>query len=196
MKRIIMKHLGPTLISATLALGALTSTTLADSMNTWKPKWTETGELVLLEGYRKWIYLGPPLTPNGLNDGAAGFPEYHNVYIHPEVFEIYERTKESPDGTILLKELQLSQEAQEEDGSRYEVSGRGFFPGEFNGIDIAVKDSTRFSESQNWGYFNFGHHAPPYAETAAAAPESACAQCHIDNADEDMVLTRFYKILN
>ena len=196
MKRINMKHLGATLISATLALGALTSTTLADSMNTWKPKWTETGELVLLEGYRKWIYLGSPLTPNGLNDGAAGFPEYHNVYIHPEVFEIYERTKESPDGTILLKELQLSQEAQEEDGSRYEVSGRGFFPGEFNGIDIAVKDSTRFSESQNWGYFNFGHHAPPYAETAAAAPKSACAQCHIDNADEDMVLTRFYKILN
>lgn len=196
MKRIIMKHLGATLISATLALGALTSTTLADSMNTWKPKWTETGELVLLEGYRKWIYLGSPLTPNGLNDGAAGFPEYHNVYIHPEVFEIYERTKESPDGTILLKELQLSQEAQEEDGSRYEVSGRGFFPGEFNGIDITVKDSTRFSESQNWGYFNFGHHAPPYAETAAAAPKSACAQCHIDNADEDMVLTRFYKILN
>lgn len=46
MKRISMKHLGATLISATLALGALTTTTLADSMNTWKPKWTETGELV------------------------------------------------------------------------------------------------------------------------------------------------------
>ena len=196
MKRISMKHLGATLISATLAVGALTSTTLADSMNSWKPKWPEKGELVLPKGYRKWIYLGSPLTPNGLNDGAAGFPEYHNVYIHPEVFEIYERTKEFPEGTILLKELQLSQEAQEEDGSRYEVSGRGFFSGEFNGIDIAVKDSTRFSESQNWGYFNFGHHAPPYAETAAAAPKSACAQCHIDNAYEDMVFTRFYKILN
>lgn len=140
--------------------------------------------------------MGSPLTPNGLNDGAAGFPEYHNVYIHLEVFEIYERTKTFPEGTILLKELQLSQEAQEEDGSRYEVSGRGFFPGEFNGIDIAVKDSTRFSESQNWGYFNFGHHAQLYAETAAAAPKSACAQCHFDNADEDMVFTRFYKILN
>lgn len=196
MKRFNINHLGAALISASFAFGALTTTAIAEGMASWKPSWTETGELVLPEGYRKWVYLGSPLTPNALNNGAAGFPEYHNVYIHPEVFEIYEQTNEFPEGTILLKELQLSQEAQEEDGSRNEVSGRGFFPGEFNGIDIAVKDSTRFAESQNWGYFNFGHHAPPYAETAAAAPISACAQCHIDDADKDMVFTRFYQILN
>ena len=73
-------------------------------------------------------------------------------------------------------------------------TGRGmrYFPGPVNGMDVAVKDSSRFSESQNWGYFNFGHHAPPYAKTAAAAPVEQCAQCHIDNASEDMVYVNFY----
>lgn len=164
----------------------------AQQTDDWKPKWTTDGKLELPTGYREWVYLGSPLTPNALNGGSAGFPEYHNVYVQPQAFKHYKEKGEFPEGTILLKELQLTVPGDHEDGSRDEVSGRGYFPGEFNGIDIAVKDSTRFKESKNWGYFNFGHHAPPYAETAAAAPVSACAQCHIDNADEDMVFTRFY----
>ena len=35
-----------------------------------------------------------------------GFPEYHNVYIEPGSYEIYKKTGEFPDGTILFKELQ------------------------------------------------------------------------------------------
>jgi hypothetical protein len=182
-------------VSAALVLGQISSKAIAQEAAGWKPVWTESGQLVLPKGYREWVYLGSPLTPNALNGGAAGFPEYHNVYVHPAAYEIYKETKVFPEGTILLKELQLTLEAEEADGSRAEVSGQGYFPGPFNGIDIAVKDSTRFSESENWGYFNFGHHAPPYAETAAAAPVEACASCHIANADEDMVFTRFYQIL-
>ena len=58
-----------------------------------------------------------------------------------------------------------------------------------------MKDSKKFASSKNWGFFNFGHHAPPYAASAAAAPTENCAQCHIDSADEDMVFSRFYAIL-
>ena len=191
----VKKFLAQASAVAAFAMALSFSPVQADAQD-WKPKWTDSGELILPEGYRKWVFLGSPLTPNGLNGGAAGFPEYHNVYVHPDVFAIYEATGEFPEGTILLKELQLTIEGQEDDGSRTEVSGRGFFPGEFNGIDISVKDSKRFADTNNWGFFNFGHHAPPYAATAAAAPAEACAQCHIDNADEDMVFSRFYRILN
>lgn len=160
-----------------------------------KPQWTDSGELLQPTGFRQWVYLGSPLTPNALNDGAAGFPEYHNVYVQPSAFKAYRETGKWPEGTIMLKELQLvdKQGGDEPDGSRYEVSGRGYFPGPVNGIDIAVKDSSRFGDTKNWGYFNFGHHAPPYAKTAMAAPKEACAQCHIDNAGEDMVFDKFYK---
>lgn len=181
---------------AAVGLTQMGTPVVAQMSEGWKPVWTEDGQLVLPTGYREWVYLGSPLTPNALNDGAAGFPEYHNVYVHPSVYQIYKETKVFPEGTILLKELQLTLEAEEADGSRFEVSGQGYFPGAFNGIDIAVKDSSRFAESQNWGYFNFGHHAPPYAETAAAAPIEACAACHIASADEDMVFTRFYRLLD
>lgn len=97
----------------------------------------------------------------------------------------------------MAKELQLTdiegKDGVQEDGSRYEPSGRGYFPGKVNGMDVAVKDSTRFSESKNWGYFNFGHHAEPYAASAKAAPIAACAGCHIANASEDMVYMDIYR---
>lgn len=157
----------------------------------WGPKWTAQGELVLPADYHTWVFLGAPLTPNALNDGQAGFPEYHNVYIHPEAYRLYRKTGQFPEGTILLKELQLTIEGTHADGSRNEASGRGFFPGRPNGIDISVKDSRRFADTQGWGFFNFGHHAPPYAKTAAVAPTEACAACHIANA-EDMVFKKFY----
>jgi len=50
-----------------------------------------------------------------------------------------------PEGTVLLKELQLTMPGTHSDGSRVESSGRGYFPAARNGIDISVKDSKRFN---------------------------------------------------
>lgn len=157
----------------------------------WGPKWTTAGELELPENFRVWVFLGAPLTPNALNDGQAGFPEYHNVYVQHEAYRAYRNTGQFPEGTILVKELQLTLPGTSADGSRVEASGRGYFPGTRNGIDISVKDSKRFADTNGWGFFNFGHHAPPYAQTAAAQPKDACAGCHMANAT-DMVFTKFY----
>ncbi|MCB1875397.1 MAG: cytochrome P460 family protein [Chromatiales bacterium] len=184
------------LVAATVFGGGVIRDAHAGSMSSWGPKWTGNGELELPAGYHTWVFLGSPLTPHALNDGKAGFPEYHNVYIHPEAFKLYRKTGQFPEGTILLKELQLTMPGTHDDGSRVEASGRGYFPAARNGIDIAVKDGKRFKETNGWGFFNFGHHAPPYAKTAAAAPKDACAGCHIANAD-NMVFTKFYSpILN
>ncbi len=156
---------------------------------------SDTNETSIPEGFRKWVFIGAPLTPNGLNDGAAGFPEFHHVYIEPGAFAEYLRTGEFPEGTTIVKELVLLKEGHHEDGSRNEASGRGFYADSFAGIDMMVKDTARFAETDGWGFFNFGHHAPPYAETAAAAPAEACAGCHTAAATYDMVFTEFYPIL-
>ncbi len=177
-----------------IAIGAavgISESLFAESSKDWKPRWNMNGELILPQGYHQWVFLGSPLTPHALNGGNAPFPEYHNVYVQPEAFAAYRKTGDWPEGTILLKELQLTTPAQHPDGSSVEVSGRGFFPGARNGIDISVKDSKRFADTNDWGFFNFGHHAPPYAETAAVAPKEACASCHIANAT-DMVFSKFY----
>jgi hypothetical protein len=164
----------------------------AQSAQDWGPTWTADGKLALPKGFHEWVFLGSPLTPHALNGGNAPFPEYHNVYVQPQAYRAYRKTGEWPEGTIMLKELQLTRTGTNPDGSSIEVSGRGYFPGATNGIDISVKDSKRFKDSNGWGFFNFGHHAPPYAEAAAPQPVEACAGCHIANAD-NMVFSKFYK---
>jgi hypothetical protein len=159
------------------------------------PEYTPSGELVLPKGYRDWVYVGSPLTPNALNDGHANFPEYHNVYIEPGSFAIYRKTGVFPEGTIFYKELQLSLPAENPDGSRTEPSGRGYFPGALNGADVTVKDSKRFADSHGWGYFNFNHHEPK-APTAKVRPKAECAYCHIASAKRDDVWTQFYRVLD
>src|ERR1700757_1779729 len=113
------------------------------------------GTMQLPTGFRKWVFVGAPLTPNGLNDGKAGFPEYHNVYIEEKNVDAYLKTGEFPEGTVIVKELNRVLDPTFPDSSRTEPSGRGYFPGRFNGIDITVKDSKRFANTNNWGFFTF-----------------------------------------
>ena len=42
------------------------------------------GQLERPTGFREWVYVGAPVTPNDLNNGKAAFPEFHNVYMDPE----------------------------------------------------------------------------------------------------------------
>ncbi|MEB6587988.1 MULTISPECIES: cytochrome P460 family protein [Pseudomonas] len=158
------------------------------------PKFNDKGQLIQPKDFRQWVFIGAPLTPNGLNNGKAGFPEFHNVYVEPAAFEHYRKTGVWPEGTMMVKELHLTEKGQLSDGSRVEPSGRGYFPGGGpSGLDVSVKDSKRFAKTKNWGFFNFGHHAPPFAAVSTEAPKEACAGCHIDNAQEDMVYVQFYK---
>lgn len=153
------------------------------------------GELELPEGFREWVFIGAPLTPHGLNSGKAGFPEYHHVYVNPDAYAVYKRTGEFPDGTVIAKELVLLQKGDYKDGSKNAPSGRGFFAGELQGMDVMVKDSKRYQDTNDWGFFNFGHQAPPYLSAARAAPENNCAGCHTANAGKGMVFKNFYPIL-
>jgi hypothetical protein len=159
------------------------------------PEFNAAGELLLPKNFHAWVYVGSPLTPDALNNGKANFPEYHNVYIEPGSFEIYEKTGSFPEGTIMFKELQRLLPSDSPDGSRVEASGRGYFPGAFNGADVAVKDSKRFPESNGWGFFNFNH-SEPKAPTAKLLPKEKCAACHESGAKKDMVWTQFYRLLD
>jgi hypothetical protein len=63
------------------------------------------GKLKLPTGYRRWIFVGAPLTPNALNNGKAGFPEYHHVYVEEKNVDAYLKTGSFPEGTVIVKEL-------------------------------------------------------------------------------------------
>ena len=141
--------MGSATIAAAVFAQAPTSGS-APSGARYLPQYNASGDMILPPNsmWREWVFVGSPLTPNALNDGHANFPEYHNVYIEPGSFEIYEKTNVFPEGTIMFKELQLTKKPGENpDGSRTKPSGQGYFPGAFNGADVTVKDSKRFAAS-------------------------------------------------
>lgn len=153
-----------------------------------KPAFNAQGELVRPEGYRAWIYVGTPVTPNDLNPPEAAFPEFHNVYIHPADYAHWQQTGEFPDGTVLVKELVTV-------GSKQATSGNGYFMGEFRGLETTIKDPQRFPEEPgNWAYFSFGHEYP-LAATSAAQPTASCNLCHQGSAADDWVFTQYYPVL-
>ena len=159
------------------------------------PQFNSEGKLLLPTGYRKWTFIGAPLTPNGLNGGKAGFPEYHNVYVQEKNLEAYQRNGVFPEGTVIVKELVLLRKSTYPDGSADSPSGRGFGEGEFNGMDVSVKDNKRFAKTNGWGFFNFGHHALPYESVSKESPASECAGCHQGAAKTDMTWVDFYPVL-
>src|ERR1700744_6794624 len=89
------------------------------------PTFTKDGELVLPSGFRKWVFIGGPITPNKLNNGEAQFPEFHTVYIQLDNFRYYQKNGKFPEGTVLVKELTLAQTGPHPDGSLDSASGRG-----------------------------------------------------------------------
>jgi hypothetical protein len=128
------------------------------------------------------------LTPNDLNGGEAPFPEFHAVYIDPKSFAHFKKTGEFRDGTVLVKELVGV-------GTKEAPSGKGYFMGDFNGMDVSIKDSKRFKdEPGNWGYFTFGH-KPPLRREAVMNNAAACNACHQNNATLDWVFTKYYPVL-
>ena len=160
-------------------------------------KFTADGKVVRPEPslYRKWVYVGTPLTPNDMNDGEASFPEFHAVYMDPISYASFEKTGVYPNGTVLVKELSAV-------GSKEASSGKGYFMGEFTGLEITVKDSARYKDDPgNWGYYSFGHKYPLKAEAAKNAV-SSCNSCHeknasySGNASKDWVFEQYYPVLS
>ena len=159
-------------------------------------QYTPDGKMKLPTGYRAWVFIGSPLTPNALNGGKASFPEFHNVYVEKSNFEAYLKTGTFPEGTVLVKELVLLEKPTFPDGSQQAPSGRGYFDGAFNGMDVSVKDTKKYAKTNGWGYFTFGHHAEPYEATAAESSAAECAGCHLANvAKTDMTYVQFYPVL-
>jgi len=161
----------------------------ADESGKYKASFTKDGELIRPAGWREWVFVGSPLTPNSLNGGAAPFPEFHSVYIDPKSWAHWKKTGEFREGTMFAKELTLV-------GDTAATSGKGFFNGELQGFEIAHKDTKKYSkETDGWAYYSFGHKAEPYENSAAAMPTAACAACHTAAAADDMVFTQYYPIL-
>jgi hypothetical protein len=151
----------------------------------------KNGVLERPTGYREWIYVGTPVTPNEMNNGKAAFPEHHNVYIDPESWSHWKETGKFREGTILIKELVSV-------GSKAAVSGQGYFQGEFIGLEATIKSKKHFpDEPGNWAYYSFSSKDhKTLATTAKPFPSASCNSCHQVSASDDFVFTQYYPVLS
>lgn len=150
----------------------------------------KNGELERPTGYREWIYVGAPVTPNDMNNGKASFPEFHSVYIDPESWEHWKQTGKFRDGTILVKEMNSV-------GTKSAPSGQGYFMGRFIGLEATIKSKREFpNEPGNWAYFSFStEDHKSLKKTTKAEPTASCNACHDASAKDDFVFTQYYPVL-
>jgi hypothetical protein len=178
-----------------LAAFATTTTVARQSQPTTAPVFEGKTTLVRPVNYREWVFVGSSRglsyaqNPPAANSASGGMGEmYHNVYIKPEAYREFAKTGKFPEGTVLAMEM-ASADTKREPGLQ------GSYEKEFIGLEVSVKDSSRFEGG--WAYFNFSNGmGSSYKDKAEPFPASAgCVSCHKQNAETDNVFTQFYPVL-
>ncbi|MBV9122496.1 MAG: cytochrome P460 family protein [Planctomycetes bacterium] len=173
----------------------------AGSAGTKAPEYDGSGNLKLPTDFRTWVFVGSNLGLQYRKDVAETTPReqnrqkgspigfFHNVYINPEAYDQYSQTGKFPDQTVLVMDVYQAKE-REPQGI---VSG-GYFPGEQQAIEVAVKNSHRPDGSKtDWAYYAFPNPTKP--APAKAFPDADCYQCHRQHASDDNVWVQFYPTL-
>lgn len=172
----------------TVATAIVLCTAIAALAEPFAPSAGESGSIsVPTDDYRKdWSFLGAFSVL-----GEKGAAEFHVVYTQPESVEIYRRTGQFPDGTILVKELY-------EGTSDDLTTGRVSWSGKAAGWFVMVKDSkNRFPGNplwgDGWGWAFFAADDPDTPVTADF--RQSCLTCHEPARSTDLVYVRGYPTL-
>ena len=140
------------------------------------------GKLVRPEGYRRWVYVssgfGMSYNPDAAGNGA---PAFTNVFVTPEAYDFFRAKGTWPDKTMFVLEIYGST-------SHGSINQKGSYQESLVGLDVEVKDESRFADK--WAYFGFNN----FAKTASAMTpgKNACWNCHDQNAAVEHSFVQFY----
>ena len=150
------------------------------------PVFTADGQLTKPENYREWVYLSSGL---GMSYGplaqsnASADPPFDNVFVTPEAYRSFLQTGTWPDKTMFVLELRAS-------SSKGSINQAGRFQGAVRGMEVEVKDESRFPGK--WAFFDFSGKSV----TSKPIPNSAtCYSCHASNGAVDNTFVQFYPTL-
>lgn len=145
-------------------------------------QFTSDGKLVRPADYRRWVYVssgfGMSYNPDA---GGNGNPAFTNVFVSPDAYDYFEAHGNWPDKTTFVLEIYGST-------SRGSINVHGSYQESLEGLDVEVKDESRFPNK--WAYFNFSS----TAQSAAAITPSKndCWSCHEKNAAVEHSFVQFY----
>lgn len=166
------------LAAAAPELGEEDRAVLLESMQ--RPRFAADGRLQRPDDFGAWRFVGSSFGL-GYLEGFEG-DTFKNVFLQPEAVEHYQLTGEFPEGAMLAMAIH-------ESTREAEPRGGGVFAGELVSLELAVKDSARYSSG--WAYFGFEQEGQ--APSASPAPQSSgCNQCHAQHGADDNVFVQFY----
>jgi len=144
------------------------------------PQFTADGKLVRPEGYRRWVYVSSGYGMS-YTQSPSGSQSFTNVFVAPAAYDYFVANGKWPDKTMFVLEIYGST-------SRGSINKHGSYQTDFSGLDVEVKDETRFANK--WAYFNFD----PMSKTASATSPSKneCWRCHDQNAAVEHSFVQFY----
>jgi hypothetical protein len=144
------------------------------------PQFTSTGKLVRPAGYRKWVFVSSGYGMS-YSQSPNGMQMFTNVFVTPAAYDHFVANGKWPDKTMFVLEEYAST-------SRGSINKHGSYQTEFAGLDVEVKDESRFPDK--WAYFNFDS----AAKEAGAIPPSKndCWKCHEQNAAVEHSFVQFY----
>jgi len=172
------------LLVATIAIVGSLASHPAQQMNN-APAYTEGGELKRPANYREWVYV---TTGFDMSYNPAMSMDHHmfdNVFVNPEAYAAFQKTGMWPDKTMLVLEVRGAK-------SKGSINQAGNFQDtEVMGLEVHVKDETRFHGQGNLAFFGFDSDKPSKMTPTSAA----CYSCHAQHAAVDTTFVQFYPTL-
>ena len=171
------------LAAAGIAVASLALASKAQDVSTAAATYTADGQMVFPKDFRRWVYLTSGLDMSYVDKPSPGAAIFDNVFVDPAAYEAFVKTGTWPDGTVLALEHRLG----EQKGS---INKHGHFQTEREGIEVHVKDTTRFKGG--WAFFSFPTETP-----VKMIPQTVtCYACHTAHAAVDTTFVQFYPTLN
>ena len=166
-----------------ISLGVLTIRTHAEEFRPGVVAYTADGQLLFPKDFRRWVYLtsGLDMSYDAKGDAPAD-STFDNVFVDPAAYAAFLKTGTWPDGAVMVLE-------HRQGSQRGSINQRGHFQSDRRGIEVHIKDTSRFKGG--WAFFSFPAQAP-----APMIPQSvACYACHTAHAAVDTTFVQFYPTL-
>ena len=150
------------------------------------PEFAPDGKLVRPAGYRKWVFLSSGYGMSYSQSASADQDHlmFTNVFVPPADYDYFLEHGTWPEKTMFVLELYGSQ-------SKGSINQHGHFQTEFRGLDVEVKDPSRFPDK--WAYFGFD--AAEKSSAAVSPGKNDCWKCHDQNAAVEHSFVQFYPAL-
>lgn len=144
------------------------------------PVFTSSGELVRPQGYRRWVFLSSAYGMS-YSQAASEHLMFTNVFVSPGSYDYFVEHGTWPDKTMFVLEIYSS-------ASKGSINVHGNYQSEPMGLDVEVKDESRFPDK--WAYFGF---ESGQKSSAATKPgQNACWKCHDQHAAVEHSFVQFY----